>query len=105
MTIAGTLELLWCPFPDAGSADVAAAALIDEGLAACVHVLPPVTSHYRWQGQREHSNEVPILCKIAAGGAGAARARIETLHPYDLPAIISWDAACSPAFAEWTRHG
>jgi periplasmic divalent cation tolerance protein len=103
MTADDHLDLLWCPFPDRAAADAAAATLIEEGLAACVHVLTPVTSHYVWQGQAERAEEVPILCKIAAGGAARARQRLADLHSYDLPAIVDWQGTCDPAVAAWAR--
>lgn len=100
----GTLDLLWCPFPDAQSAHAAAAALVNGGEVACAHVLAPVTSYFRWQGAQEQATEVPLLCKIGEGQGDEVAARIRSLHPYDLPAIVWWPAACSSALAEWARH-
>jgi periplasmic divalent cation tolerance protein len=103
MTEGGSLDLLWCSFPDAASANAIAAQLVSEGHVACAQVLAPMTAHYRWQGTQERDDEVPMLCKLAAGQGAMAAARLGELHPDDLPAISWWPAACSPAVAAWTR--
>jgi periplasmic divalent cation tolerance protein len=99
----GTLDLLWCSFPDVETANAAAAILVGDGDVACAQVMPPMTAHFHWQGTQEIAVEVPMLCKIAAGRGGDVASRIATLHPYELPAISWWSAHCSPALAAWTR--
>lgn len=95
------LSIVYCPFPDRESAVTVARILVNEGLAACVQCLPPIESIYRWQGQVEQAIEVPLLAKVAPGKSIGARARIAELHPYDLPAVVSWSADCAPDLADW----
>lgn len=93
--------LVWCPFPDAASAEAAAAALLDAGLIACANILPPMRSLYVWQGERHADSEVGVLFKTNADLLDMAVARLGALHPYDQPAILGW--ACDVAAPETAR--
>jgi periplasmic divalent cation tolerance protein len=72
------------------SADAAAFArtLVDERLAACVNVLPPMTSVYRWQGKVEQDREQQIVIKTEAARVEALEVRVRELHPYELPEFL-----------------
>lgn len=72
------------------SADAAAFAsrLVDERLAACVNILPPMESVYRWKDRIEHEAERQLVIKTAADRLGALRARIDDLHPYEVPEFV-----------------
>lgn len=65
-----------------------ATALVDEHLAACVNVLPPMLSVYRWQGKVEHAREHQLIIKTRAARVEALTARLTSLHPYDVPEIV-----------------
>ena len=75
--------------PDVHSARALAQLLIEQRLAACVSMLAPCTSIYRWQGTIEDASEVPLLIKTTAESYGALEAVIRTQHPYELPEIIA----------------
>ena len=75
--------------PDAASADALAAALIEARLAACVNILAPCRSVYRWNGAVEQASEVPMLIKTTDDRYAALEAAIRTQHPYELPEIIA----------------
>lgn len=94
--------LIWCPFRDAESAEAVASALLDERLIACANLLPAVRSLYRWNGERGEGAEIGVLMKTRADLLDAAVARLESLHPYDAPAISGWccDAA-GAATLDW----
>jgi len=67
-----------------------AAALVNEELAACVNILPRLQSVYRWRGKVQQSaTEVLLLIKACGRDYARIEARIRTLHPYELPEIIS----------------
>jgi periplasmic divalent cation tolerance protein len=70
--------------------------LIGQRLAACVNILAPCRSVYRWQGKTEDSEEVPLLIKTTAERYAALEAAIRAAHPYELPEIVlsQSDAAC-----------
>jgi len=88
--------LVWCPFPDQGSAGAAAAALLDERLIACANLLPGMVSHFAWEGKRETSREVGVLFKTNARLLDRAVARLAELHPYEEPAILGWRCDVAP---------
>ncbi len=75
--------------PNAEVAARLAETLVGEALAACVNVLPEVTSTYRWQGRVEHDREQLCLMKTTRDGFERLRARVLELHPYELPEVIA----------------
>ncbi len=79
--------------PDGAAAERLADALVGEGLAACVNVVPGIRSIYRWQGKVERSDELLCLVKTTRAGFARLRARVVELHPYDVPEVIALDVA------------
>ena len=75
--------------PDRASAQALAATLVTGRLAACVNLLAPCRSIYRWQGGIESAQEVPMLIKTTAERYPALEAAIRGHHPYELPEIIA----------------
>ena len=75
--------------------------LLAERLVACANIHAPCQSIYHWQGDLAKSAEVPVLFKLPADGAARAAARLAELHPYDVPAIVSWTAQATSEFASW----
>jgi len=68
---------------------VIANTLIDEGLAACVNIIPGLTSIYKWEGERQTGTEVLLLIKTRSELYSQVESRIAALHSYELPEIIS----------------
>lgn len=81
---------LYVIFADAGEAERIGLAVVEERLAACVNILGPVRSIYRWRGKVEQANEVAAIFKTSEPGADALIARIASLHSYDVPCIAAW---------------
>lgn len=81
--------LVLCTCPDEACARLLASALVDERLAACVNLLPGVSSLFRWQGAVEQANEWLALIKTRSDRYPELEARIQQLHPYDTPEIIA----------------
>jgi len=86
-------------------ADAAALArtLVEERLAACVNVLPAMTSIYRWKGSVEQDREQQLLIKPAPERVAALEARLRQLHPYELPEFIRLEGEASAAYSDWVR--
>ena len=84
-------------------ADAAALArtLVEERLAACVNVLPAMTSIYRWKGSVEQDREQQLLIKTAPERVDALEARLRQLHPYELPEFLVLAASGSDAYLGW----
>src|SRR5512143_1649766 len=88
--------------PDAPGAHALAADLIARRLAACVSVLAPCRSVYRWQGAIEHAEEVPLLIKTTTERYPELEAAIRRQHPYELPEIIAVPIARAlPEYLAW----
>ena len=75
--------------PDRAAAESLAEALITERLAACVNILAPCRSVYRWQGSVQHDDEHPVLIKTTEERYAALEQAIRTRHPYELPEIVA----------------
>lgn len=85
-------------------ADRIAAALVEERLAACVNVLPGLTSTYRWQEKIETDDEVLMLIKTAKPELSAIEATIRTLSGYELPEIIAVEISGGSAdYLRWVE--
>ena len=80
--------LILTTFPADGDAEKFAATLVDERFAACVNILPPMQSVYRWQGKVEKANERQLLIKTSLGRWRALEKRLKELHPYDVPEFL-----------------
>ncbi len=98
------VRLVFCTCPDSDSAQVLAHLLVERRLAACVNLLPPMRSVYRWQGQVEQAQEVQLLIKTCADRLDALTSAIQQEHPYELPEIIAISPSAGlPAYLEWIR--
>jgi periplasmic divalent cation tolerance protein len=96
--------IVHCTCPDTQTAERIATALIERRLAACVNILPGVTSVYRWQGAVEQAGEVLLMIKTEAARYPALQAAIVELHPYELPEVVAVEAAAGlPAYLDWVR--
>ncbi len=75
--------------PDNTGARRLADSLVEQGLAACVNILPQMTAIYKWQGKLEHGNEQLLLIKTRKECYSALTEYILDQHPYELPEIIA----------------
>ena len=83
-------------------ADAISTALVERRLAACVQIVGPVQSVYRWQGQVERSEEWLCQIKTTSTHYAAVEAAIRELHSYECPEIIATPiVAGSAAYLRW----
>jgi len=88
--------------PDRETAERLAVALIEKRVAACVNILAPCRSVYRWKGAVQREEEHPVLIKTTAERYPALEAAIRAAHPYELPEIIAVPIERGlPAFLAW----
>jgi periplasmic divalent cation tolerance protein len=87
--MADEILLAFCTFPDAETARKIVRALVEDKLAACGNVLPSVHSIYRWQGKIESADEALAIFKLPSNRYAEFEASLRSLHPYDVPEIIS----------------
>lgn len=94
--------LVLTTFPADGDAESLGTTLVEEGLAACVNVLPPMRSIYRWEGAVERADERQLLIKTTEDRTAALESRLRSLHPYDIPEfLIVRIAGGSPEYLSW----
>jgi periplasmic divalent cation tolerance protein len=78
--------------------------VVENRLAACVNVLGPCRSIYRWRGAVESADEVAALFKTTDVQAEALMTRIAGLHSYDLPCVVVWPIdKLLGSYAEWVE--
>ena len=76
--------------------------LVERRLAACVQVVGPIVSRYRWQGAIEEGREWQCLAKTTRAAYGAVEAAIREVHSYDEPEIIATPiVAGSAGYLAW----
>jgi periplasmic divalent cation tolerance protein len=88
--------------PDRAAAERLADAVIAKNLAACVNILAPCRSVYRWKGAVQHDEEHPVLIKTTRERYDALEQALRDGHPYELPEIIAVPIERGlPAYLEW----
>jgi periplasmic divalent cation tolerance protein len=94
--------LVFTNLPDRAAAEMLADALIEARVAACVNILAPCRSVYRWKDGVQHDEEHPLLIKTTAECYAALEAAIRERHPYELPEIIAVPVERGlPAYLNW----
>lgn len=81
---------VYAVFGGADEARTIGRAMVEQGLAACVNILAPCHSIYRWRGEIEETTEIPAIFKTKASLAPELIRRIAELHSYDVPAAVAW---------------
>ena len=79
---------VYTTYPSIVEAEEAGRGIVERGIAACVNILPGMTSLYRWQGAVERGEEVVMIVKTRASLAEAVRAAVKQGHSYATPAIL-----------------
>ncbi|MGH9338992.1 MAG: divalent-cation tolerance protein CutA [Acidobacteriota bacterium] len=64
--------------------------LVEERLAACVNIIPKLTSVYKWKGEVEHASEHLLIIKTVERRLNLLMKRLKELHPYEIPEIIAF---------------
>lgn len=95
---------VYAVFAGADEAERIGRAVVEERLAACVNVLGPCRSIYRWHGAIETANEVAAILKTTTAQADVLIARIAALHSYDVPCVAVWPVEkLLASYAEWVE--
>lgn len=99
------LVSVYCVFGSADEAERIGRTVIGERLAACVNILAPCRSIYRWNGAVETAEEVPAVFKTTAQACERLIARLAELHSYEVPAITVWPVEQAlPAYERWVAE-
>lgn len=88
--------------PDAECAARLAHLLVEQKLAACVNVLPAVSSVYGWNGEIHHDAEAILLIKTTVSSQDGVIEALRAAHPYECPAIVFYPSSGGfPPYLEW----
>lgn len=91
--------------PDQNLGVKIAEALLQQHLAACVHLLPAGRSMYRWQGSIEDRAETTLLIKTTTARYAEVEATIKRLHPFDIPEVLALPISrILPEYLDWMRR-
>jgi periplasmic divalent cation tolerance protein len=97
--------LIYSTFPSPEAAETVGGALVDRALAACVNILPGMTSIYVWQGERHRDAETVMVIKTRAQIADTVVAEARRMHPYTNPAFIVLPVSGGSAdFLRWIEE-
>src|ERR1051325_7550426 len=95
---------VYAVFANAEEAERIGRAVVEERLAACINILPPVRSIYRWKGKIETADEVAAILKTHHWHADALIERITALHSYDVPCVVTWPIdKVLRSYADWVE--
>jgi periplasmic divalent cation tolerance protein len=96
--------LVLVTIPADGEAEAFARKLVEPGVAACVNMLPPMQSIYRWEGELQQEQECQLLIKTTSAAVPALWQRVRDLHPYDVPEFIVVPIVDgNEAYLKWIR--
>src|SRR6185369_5036187 len=96
------IRMVYCTTPSSEVACDIGAKLIEERLAACINVLPGMTSIYRWQGKIERAAEAVLVIKTPEERVDDVLRRVQQLHPYEVPCLLALHVTKgNPAYLDW----
>jgi|SRR5687768_3248588 len=97
--------VVFSTFPSADKAADVARTLVSEGLAACVNLVPPVRSIYRWKGEICDDTETLAVIKTTSERFDAMKERLVALHPYEVAEVIAMpvESGHSP-YLDWVAR-
>lgn len=104
-----SVVVLLCTAPAAAppgklGADALARILVEQGLCACVNLLPGVRSVFRWRGAVEAADELLLVLKTTAAAVPAVSAALRVHHPYEVFELLELPVAgAAPEYAAWLR--
>lgn len=94
--------LVLCSCPDQEIATTIAENIVAQHLAACINIIPGIKSIYHWQGNVESAEESLMLIKTHQQKLSSLQNTITTMHPYEVPEIISLDISEGlPKYLQW----
>jgi periplasmic divalent cation tolerance protein len=92
-------------FPNAAEADTVSRAVVEQRLAACANIGPPVRSVYWWDGKVQSEDEVAVVYKTAEAALDALVAFVAKRHSYAVPAIIVHrPLRAAQSYEEWVNR-
>ncbi len=81
--------IIYCTVPNEFSANLIATTLVEENLAACVNIVPSVTSVYKWNEKAQEDKELLLIIKTRQERFNDVEMKIKELHEYTIPEIVA----------------
>lgn len=102
---AADIRLILTTASSRDEAERIARSLVEERLAACVNLVPGLTSIYRWKGEVEAAAEIMLLIKTNTANLDSLEAALRRLHSYEVPEflVLTPESAGQP-YLDWLRH-
>lgn len=98
------VKLFYCTTDSQSSANELAASIVEQQLAACVNIIPGITSVYHWNNEIQHDQEWLLLIKTTDDMSEALKEAIMKIHQYDSPELISVDVTDGlPDYLQWVQ--
>lgn len=97
------ISFTYCPFPTEAEAQNVIQTLLNEKIIACGNVVS-AQSHFIWNGVQAQDQEWIVLFKSTVAHKADLMKRLETLHTYDVPCILQWDAEANDAYGKWVAE-
>lgn len=96
--------IVFVTVPSRDDGERIADAVVGERLAACVNIIGPIRSIYRWQGEIARDDEHLLLIKTTRARYADLEARVRALHTYEVPEVVALPIAMgSAAYLEWIK--
>ena len=96
---------VYAVFASAEEAERIGHTVVEERLAACINILGPIRSIYRWEGAVQTAEEVAAIFKTHHWQADALIERVTALHSYEVPCVVSWPIdKVLRAYADWVEE-
>ena len=100
-----TVVSVYAIFADTEEAERIGRTVVEERLAACINILAPCRSIYRWECKIESADEVPAILKTTSDQADSLIARIAGLHSHDVPCVAVWPVdKLLGSYADWVER-
>jgi periplasmic divalent cation tolerance protein len=104
-TIDETIRIILSTHDDLLQAQQLARTLVEQGVAACVNVIPNVTSVFRWEGAVQVESELLLIIKTTAEKAAEVQGLLEAEHSYEVPEIVELEGTVlNQPYLEWIRE-
>lgn len=98
-----TMAIVTAPSHDV--ADRLVTTIVEERLAACGNIVPGLTSIYHWEGALQRDSEVLIIFKTTRSVLARLMARVEEIHPYDVPEVLAVPVTAGlDAYTTWVAE-
>lgn len=99
------IQLVYITTSDKAEAKKMGMALVESRLAACVNIIDPMNSIYRWEGQLQDDQEVVLIAKTTEKNVPALKNKVKSMHPYEVPCIVCLPVADGhEPFLQWVRE-